>query len=80
MNKEIFTTRYGPSNTIEVLVMWEDGGIFSSQWVCQSSLHGHGLKELSLYIKRQYLYSPLWNYILNIAEVGVGWELTNIPS
>ena len=56
---------------IEVLVMWNNESPLSAQWVSQSQLQGKGLKALTEYIRNQYLFSPLWKHVLNIAEVGV---------
>lgn len=57
--------------------MWNNESPLSAQWVSQSQLQGKGLKALTEYIRNQYLFSPLWKHVLNIAEVGI-WERVHI--
>ena len=63
--------RYGLKHNIEVLVFWENGSYYNAQWIPQTKLKGNGSKECDNYLARQYLYSPLWKYVLNIAEVSL---------
>lgn len=63
--------RYGMKHNIETLVFWEGGSAFSAQWVPQSKLKLNGVKELTEYLNRQFFFSPVWRYILNVAEVRV---------
>lgn len=51
--------------------MWNNESPLSAQWVSQRQLQGKGLKALTEYIRNQYLFSPLWKHVLNIAEVGI---------
>lgn len=61
--------RFSFDFTLEVLVLWEEGSIFTAQWVPQNRLRVRGEKELRDYLNLQLLFSSLWRIIPNIAEV-----------
>ena len=62
-------TRLGINHSIEVLALPEDSHLLSARWIPQGRLSSRGRKELDMYLSRQLLCSPIWKYILNIAEV-----------
>lgn len=69
--KQIQCRRYGMKHNLEVLVYWENGSIFNAQWVPQNKLKSGGSKELGEYMNRQFFFSPVWKYILNVSEVWI---------
>lgn len=54
---------------IEVLVNWDDDPPTSAQWMLQSCIRRRGSRILDEYFQCQCLFSRLWNYVLNVAEV-----------
>ena len=64
----ILMRRYGVSHAIEVLTILNGDSIISAKWVPQSRLKISAQKELDRYLTRYYLFSPIWKYILNVAE------------
>lgn len=65
----ILVRHYGINQSIEVLAILNGDSVFSARWIPQSRLKASAQKELDRYLTRCYLFSPIWKYILNVAEV-----------
>ena len=53
----------------EVLVVPHNATCLRATWIPQNILNEAGKKELHEFMTRQLLFSPLWESVLNIAEV-----------